>query len=357
MSFETTYQFHGRLLVKIERDRCYPFFDSYLDKVFSRYEVQSSAVPDLVIRLDGREDEFKNCFWVDGKYAVRKNFIGYKNKFKSARWTVAIDGLESPQMRVHIGANLFARPVLAGETLYSLIRFKLLQKEHALLHASGIGAGGKGFFFAARGGVGKTITAIRSVHRGAVLYGDDTVIISDSSEMLGFAVPFNLRFTYDIEKMLDTRFPFLLRMEIGLKKFFSLITFGRYRLFTILPPEKIFPKALGDKVSLGAAFVLMAGDEFKIEEEKNRDFFLDQLVKIIQFESSELIPMLLAYAHIFPEAAFFSFWDRMKNVLNNALNGLPCYRVTIPGVYKEEYFENLWEKLNSCKPSVTTSTV
>lgn len=357
MSFETTYQFHGCLLVKIERDRRYPIFDSYLDKVFSRYEVSSSGTPDLLIRLDGAKINFKNCFWVDGKYAVRKNFIGYKNQFKAARWSLAIDGLESTQTRVHIGANLFARPVLAGETLYSLIRFKLLQKEYALLHASGIGVNGKGFFFAARGGVGKTISAIRSVRRGAMLYGDDTVIISPAGEMLGFAVPFNLRFTYNIEKMLGTKFPFMLRAEIGLKKLFSVLTFGRYRLFTILPPEKVFPKALGDKINLGAAFVLMAGDEFKIEEEKDRELFLDQLVKVIQFESSELIPMLLAYAHIFPEAAFFSFWDRMKETLRKALNGQPCYRVTLPGVYKEEYFDVLWKQLNSCKPSATTSIV
>lgn len=357
MSSDTTYLFHGRLLVKIERDRRYPFFDSYLDKVFSRYEVHSSEPPDLLIRLDGQCDTFKDCYWVDGKYAVRRNFIGYENKFKAARWTVAIDGLESPQTKVHIGANLFARPVLAGETLYSLIRYKLLQREHALLHASGIGIGGKGFFFAARGGVGKTITAIRSVHRGATLYGDDTVIISSSGEMLGFAVPFNLRFTYDIEKMLGTRFPFLLRAEIGLKKLFSLVTFGKYRLFTILPPEKVFPKALGDKAPLGAAFVLMAGSEFKMEEEQDRELFLDQLVKVIQFESSELIPMLLAYAHIFPEAAFFSFWDRMKEVLKKALQPLPCYRVTLPEVYREDYFETLWKHLNACQASSTASTV
>ena len=144
MTVENTYDFHGKLLVKLSRDRRYPFFDSYLDQVFSRYETSSSREPDLVIRLDSEKPVLKNGYWVDGKYCVRENSIGYENRFKSGRWTVLIEGLESAKTSVHIGSNIFARPVLAGETLYSLIRYKLAQKGCALLHASGIGVNGRG---------------------------------------------------------------------------------------------------------------------------------------------------------------------------------------------------------------------
>lgn len=345
VSVESNYNFHGILRVKLLRDRRYPFFDSYLEYVFSRYETKTSEEPDLLIRLGGKPETFKNFYWVDGKYAVRENKIGYETRYKSARWSVLIDGIESPKTVVSIGANLLARPVLTGDTLYSLIRYKLAQKKCVLLHASGISVDGKGFFFAARGGVGKTITAIRSVNRGALLYGDDSVVITGEGQMLGFSVPFNLRFHYDVEKMLGTRFPFSLRAEIGLKKLISFLTFGRYRLFTVLPPEKIYPQSLGEQVNLNTAYLLKSGAEFKIEEASDPELFLDQLIRIIQFESAELIPLLRAYSHVYPGSAMLSFWPDLRKILKEALNPVSCRQVTLPSVYEEKYFNAIWDQL------------
>jgi hypothetical protein len=350
-----SYNFHDIFFLQIYRDIKTPF-DTYLDAVFAYYETDQPIEPDLIVSLQTHHPDLTNCFWVDGKYAIRENFIHYENRYKSARWSLSIEGLESAQTTVRIQANLLARPVLAGETLISLIRYKLAQKGYALLHASGVSIDDKGLFFAARGGVGKTITAISSVRRGARLYGDDTVILGKDGKMYGFAVPFNLRFTYDIKKLLGVQFSWKTRVELALKKLISIMSFGHYRLFTILRADKVFPKAMGRSTTLTTGFIFLRGPKFEIEDEPNRSLFLHQLMHIVRFESSELIGMLLAYRHIFPHSSVVNFWDQFYQILESATEGIRTSRVTIPKLYKPEYFENLWQKISQCEPSITTST-
>lgn len=350
------YNFHNLLTLQIKRDSR-SLFDYYLDSVFAHYEVSSQEKPDLVISIGGEAPIKKNCFWIDGKYAVSENSIYYRNQYKAARWGIEIRGLESEQTTVWIHGNRFARPVLAGETLYSLLRFKLARKGYTMVHASGVGVGSGGFFFAARGGVGKTITALHAVRRGAVLFGDDTVIVGPQGKMFSFAVPFNLRFTYDVERLMGIRFPWRLRLELALKKLLARLTFGRYRLFTVLSPGEVFPQSIGKEIPLCGAFILVQASPFEIVREESQEMFFSRLLQIVQFESPELTAMLRAYAHIFPGSSVGRFWEEFRRVLTQNLVGIPSFRVSLPRHYETKYFETFWEEMNSCRTSATTSTI
>ena len=338
------YNFHELLKVQIIIHRS-GWFDSYLERAFGHYEVGGLNNLTLIITVGPFSPELKDCAIIDGKYFVKKDYIFYRSSYKMAWWETEIEGIEKEVTQVRIHSNTFGRMVFPGETIYNLIRFKLAMRGYPLLHGSGVGKDGMAYLFSARGGTGKTISSINFVRRGFDYYSDDSVILGDH-EIFSFVVPFNLRFTYDVESLLGIEFSHKIKREIFLKRFLHFLTLGKISLFTTLEAKEVFPHALRDRAHLKKVYILFQGPEFSIESHIPLSGAITDLMINMQFECPDLISLLLAYSYCFPNSPLSYFWERMTQQLFDSLTGVEIHRIAIPIFYSDEIFNRIYEEVN-----------
>ncbi len=337
------YNFHDLLKVQALILRS-GWFDSYLEKTFSHYEVEALDHIDLFIRIGPFSPDLKDCAIVDGKYFVKKDYLFYRSSYKMAWWETEIEGIEGGVTRVRIRSNSFGRMVFPGETIYNLIRFKLAMKGYPLLHGSGVGKDGMVSLFSARGGTGKTISTINFVRRGYDYYSDDSVILGDR-EIFSFIVPFNLRFTYDVESLLGIKFSAKTKKELFLKRLVHYFTFGKINLFTTLEAREVFPNAIRNRGNLKRVYLLIQGPGFGIERNVLKALATKQLLINVLFESVELTQWLLAYGFCNPGSPIPHFWEEFKKQIDLKLDNIACHRITLPRGYTQEIFEELYEEV------------
>jgi hypothetical protein len=338
------YNFHDLLKVQIIIQRL-GWFDSYLEKTFRHYEVDDLDQIDLSIEVGPFSPKLEDCAIVDGKYFIKRDYIFYKSSYKMGWWETEIEGIERELTQVRIQCNAFGRMVIPGETIYNLIRFKLGQKGYPLLHGSAVGKDGMAYMFSARGGTGKTISTLNFVKMGFDFYSDDSVILGDH-EIFGFIVPFNLRFTYDIESLLGIKFSSKTRRELFLKRLIYFLTLGNISLFTTLEAKEVFPHTIQNHAYLKKVFILFQGPTFKIEKKFPSEWGTTDLLVNMQFECPELIRLLLAYSYCFPQNPLTNFWEGIVKQIANALKGVEMHRISIPVFYSQEIFNKIYEEVS-----------
>jgi hypothetical protein len=263
-----------------------------------------------------------------------------------AWWDTEIEGIESELTQVRIDCNAFGRMVIPGETIYNIIRFKLGIKGYPLIHGSAVGKGGVAYLFSARGGTGKTITTLNFVKRGFDFYSDDSVILGNH-EIFGFIVPFNLRFTYDIESLLGMKFSWATKRELFLKRLIYYITLGKVSLFTTLEAKRVFPHTIRERARLNKVCILFQGPRFGIEKNIPLKWATTDILVNMQFECPELISLLLAYSYCFPQSPLSHFWERIGEYMVRALQGLETHRISVPILYDDETFNRIYGEVSA----------
>lgn len=334
------YNFHDILKMKVINGRK-SIFDKYLDKPFYHYEVSKLENTDLSIFVGKVSPDKEDCFIVDGRYYIKKNYIFYENTYKYARWKVEIKGLESAKTEVNIQSNLPGRVVFPGETIYSLIRYKLCLKGYPLIHGSGVGLNNQGYIFSARPGTGKTITTINLVKKGFNYYSDDSVILG-KKEFFGFIVPLNLRFTYDVEKLLGIHFSPSVKLQLFWKKMLYFLTLKKISLFTTLRAEDVFKDAIKEKANITKIFVLTQGSEFSVKKHPRREEITKKIFLNMWFESPELVSMQYAYNFVFPDNSLANFWNNTYESIFQNIGNTEYYEIILPFNYSHDIFERFY---------------
>jgi hypothetical protein len=337
------YNFHNLLRVQVIIRRPH-WFDSYLENTFRHYEVEALNSIDLSIDIGPFSPKIGECAIVDGKYFVRRDYIYYKTKYKIAWWETEIRGIEKERTDVGIQCNPFGRAVIPGETIYNLIRFKLATRGYPLVHGSAVGKDGGAYLFSARGGTGKTISTLNFVKRGFDYYSDDSVILGDH-EIFGLIVPFNLRFTYDVEALLGVKFSPKTKRELFLKRLLYFLTLGQISLFTTLEAKEVFAASIRERALLKKVYILFHGPEFAIEKDVPLEWVVNDLLINFQFECPELIGLLLAYSYCYPENPLSHFWERVNQQLYDSLSGVESHRISIPTLYSDEVFSRVYQEV------------
>jgi hypothetical protein len=157
-------------------------------------------------------------------------------------------------------------------------------------------------------------------------------------------VPFNLRFYYDIEKLLGIHFSSGLRIEIILKKILHYLTCGKISLFTNIHARDIFKDTIKDNVAISKIFLLTQGPEYNMQRSLNKENAAKKLFLNIWFESPELIGLLLAYNYIFPKSPLYDFWDSVYGLILQNIELVDCYDVTLPANYSQSVFERFYSE-------------
>lgn len=332
------YDFHGLLSLRIRRSRI-TRADSFLDDTFAHYRVEGlSRQPDIDVAVAPFTPDLAGCMRLDGRWFVRPGRIVFESRLKVARWLTQIDGLDGPHLCVRVAPNWSGRMVFPGETIYSLIRLRLAEKGLLLLHGPAVTHGGKALLLPARGGTGKTITAVNFARRGWGFMGDDSAIVTEDG-VRSFVVPFNLRFTYDIERLLGIRFSPEKRREIFLKKCLSAATLGRINLFSRILAGDVFGDCIVEDSPLGAVYCLIQGPEASISPPQPAEPFARSVLINTLFEADELRAMLLAYCYANPRSPLRRLWDDFERLMADRFRRVILRRVTVPPNYTPDVFD------------------
>ena len=337
------YDFHGLLAMRIRRDRR-SFADSFLTATFAHYRTGAlDRPPDIDVNVGPFAPDLAGTVRLDGRWHVEPNRLVYETRMKVARWTTEIRGLDGGPLRVRISANTPARMVFPGETIYSLLRLCLARRGLLLLHAPALVHNGRALLLPARGGTGKTITAINFARRGWGFMGDDSSILAPDG-VRSFIVPFNLRFTYDAERLLGIRFTPGKRREIFLKRCLSIATLGTINLFSRINAEDVFGEHIIHEAPLGAMYLLIQGPEPSVSEPEPHGPFARSVLINTLFEADELRAMLLAYGYANPGSPLVRLWDDFEERLAERLASCICRRVIVPARYTPDVFEMIREQ-------------
>lgn len=332
------YNFHGLLSLRIRRDRR-SFADSFLVSTFAHYRTEpTDGQVDIDVTVAPFQADLRGAVRADGRWWVHRDCIVYDSRMKVARWRTEIAGLDGPRLRVRIDANTAGRLVFPGETIYSLVRLSLARRGLLLLHGPAVTRGGKALLMPARGGTGKTITAINFARRGWGFMGDDSSIVT-ADGVRSFVVPFNLRFTYDVERLLGIRFSRRKRTEIFLKKCLSMATLGGINLFSRIDPQEVFGRQIIDSAPLGAVYHLVQGPVAEISPRQPAEDFAESGLVNTLFEADELRTMLLVYCYANPGSPLRNLWETFREQLRDRLSRCICRRVTVPARYTPSVFE------------------
>jgi len=324
--------------MRITRDRR-TWADSFLETTFAHYRVDRlDAEPEIDVTVAPFEADLAGSVKLDGRWWVRPGRVVFDSALKFARWRTEIDGLDAGPLRVRIAANAPARMVFPGETIYSLVRLRLAQEGLLLLHAPAVTHNGRALLLPARSGAGKTITAINFVRQGWGLMGDDSSILAPDG-VASFIVPFNLRFTYDVERLLGLRFDRKKRAEIFLKKCLGLATLGRITLFSRIYPWDVFGPQIVDTAPLGAVYVLLQGERPGLTGPQRPDLFAKSVLVNTLFEADELRAMLLAYCYVNTGSPLKDLWLAFERQMAERFARATLRTVTVPPRYTPDVFE------------------
>lgn len=307
---------------------------------YAAYRAEPSGRPDLVVNFGPFPPDTADAYRVDDRIWVKQDYLACVQRYKIARWSLEIKGLEQDRTELNIDANPPARVVVAGETVPALIRYKLARKGAVLVHGSAVEKDGLALVFAGRSGAGKTITAARYLGRGWRHLSDDSCILHQGM-VYSFIQPLSIRFTYDVDALFRSPFTLGEKAAIAARKALSMATLGRINLLTSLAPGRVLGGALGVSGACHRFVMLQGGSAFAAGGDIGLDSAVARTLANIRFECRELDTFLEAYGHVYPGSFPARFWDVQADSLAPTLARARRIRIEVPGDYTDAVFEDL----------------
>lgn len=334
------YNIHELLRIKISSLSWHLIKD--LNCLYSYFEKEEDEDPDLFVEINDFVPDLSDCFSLDHKYFIRRNFIFLEDYDKGLKWKMQIEGLEESQLKVKFFAPrsvyskfpwmFFPDLILHLYILQPLVEMLLFRKGLMVIHAGAVHRNGKAYLIAGRGGSHKTDCVIELMRRGYDYVSDDMVILN-GNEVLSFPHSISL---------FDFRYRYLGREEMNL--------FEKIRLFLFLRRHPHPPFKIADHSSLGGiTFVILTN---KPSVDVRNDLDIEEMLKMLLFnqvmERTSYVShktiigkFLEAYRFIFPEFNFFPSQRGWIELFMGNLKSIPFRVLEIPLKWESHFVEKL----------------
>jgi hypothetical protein len=334
------YNIHELVRIKISSLSWHLIKD--LNCLYSYFEKKEDEDPDLFVEINDFVPDLNDCFSLDHKYFIRRNFIFLEDYDKGLKWKMQIEGLEERQLKVKFFAPksvyskfpwmFFPDLILHLYVLQPLVEMLLFRKGWMVIHAGAVHQNGKAYLIAGRGESHKTDCVIELMRRGYDYISDDMVILN-GNEVLSF--PHSISF-------FDFRYRYLGREEMNL--------WEKIRLFVFLRRHHPFPFKIADHSSLGSITFVILTNKRSIDvkndldiEEMLKMLFFNQVMERTSYVSHKTIigKFLEAYRFIFPEFKFFPSQREWIELFIGNLKGIPFRVLEIPLKWESHFVEKL----------------
>lgn len=345
------YNIHDILTFQIIRNKRKDLLTD-LNLMFSFFETKEEiADPDIVLNIGKFEPSNNNCYVIGHKYHIKNNYFYCKDSDGKARWEVEIFGFEDGKATINFDANVFGLPsFLIPELLPQnlllrpLIEYKLAQKGYFLIHAGAVSKDNNAYLLEGRGGAFKTTLAMDLVRREGFGFMTDDRVIIHKDTVLSFPIHYNL-FTFRVNH-LPTEDPrgFLDKAHI-VKYLWS------------KSKDTTNELKMANSSTLRALLSIVKTNKEKVNvSEGNLEGIVDKLITSMELEmvySPRMMGMsfgrylryMLAYSFVFPNSKVATYWDDLKEGLEEIIRGIPIYMIEIPEVYSYNTFNQVSEHL------------
>ncbi len=335
-----SYNIHGWLKIQINSVSWHLVRD--LNRLYSYFEARKNEDPHISVEIKNFIPDLGDCYSLDHKYFIKRNYIFLKDSDKNLWWKVQIEGLEEDRIKVTYFSPktiytkfpwmFFPDLVLYLYVIEPLVEMMLLRKGLVVLHAGAVHRGGKAYLIAGRGGTHKTNFVLELMRRGFDYMSDDRVILS-GKEVYSFPHSISL---------FDFTYRYLGREEMNwlerIKLFFYLLKNHPIGVNVVEHSE------LKDLTLL----ILTNKPSLKLREDFDlqgilRMLWLNQKMEKTSYVSHKTIigKFLEAYRFVFPEFKYFLNEKEWENLLMESFQDIPFRVLEVPEKWEGKFVEEL----------------
>jgi hypothetical protein len=332
-------------LVKVKLDGTNKGYLRYLSQDYSYFKTDKPIDPDIDIIVSNFTPDNSDCYVINRKYWVKKDYLFCEDRHKVVRWKVCLKDLAKKKVTVHFSGGKFGEVFLRDYILEPLIGLKLAAKGASLLHASGIAIDNKGFIFPACKGVGKTSTMLNLVGKGTFL-GNDKVIVTNDGSVYSYPTFVHI-FSYNL-KDVPHAFRFLTlkqKAEIKTKHLMKVLSGGYVSLPLDVNPGDLWGE-VGKSYPLGSLILLTKTNRSStnVTECRDKAELIKRLAIINKYEMQYFDDLLSAYIFIYSgdDSHIESHWQIFSNNLSQALKNVACREVEIPAGYTSDTYDRIY---------------
>lgn len=349
------YNIHNILKFQIILNKKLNLFD-YFNVEHRFFEVKNIDSPDIILNIGKFTPSNVDCYIVDNKYYIKKNYFYCSDSVGGTKWESEIFGFESGKTIINFDVNVPGirglLPILGVHNLFlsPLIDFKLSNKGYYLLHSAGLGKDNKAFILAGMGGAFKTTLAMDFTRKaGFDFFGDERVIVHDGNVL---SYPIGLvSFDYRC-KCLPTE---------KKRNFKDKIDLVKYNLSKYHHIDKLSVN-IADTSRLCAIFFMNRNSERKslICNKSTLNNAVEKLVinnememnhaympNVMGISFNPFFEYMLAYSFIYPESQVALHWDNLRRDLKRNLENVPIYEIEIPLEYSDTVFNDIHNYITS----------
>lgn len=237
-------------------------------------------------------------------YCYGDDAVFESSRYKTARWKVALVGLQKETTKIYFWGNKSSELFFVGEILEPLLRFKLAQKGCVLMHSSSVALSEKGILISGIRHTGKTLIMLESVLLGASLLSDDSTFVTAEKRL--WAYPKKVNFFTTHFRELPSLKPYWDRLP--LKDRFRMKVFQGIRHLTrdyaVLGHQRFLPEVIShvqfkNSANLKRLVILTreTGTPFTIRRQLSLPEVAAKMVANNQWEALAFQKMLIAYAY------------------------------------------------------------
>lgn len=304
-----------------------------LDKSLSYFLTSTLSNLDLMIKIK-QFDKDLSVYERLGRFYLGEKEVIEKRKFGSIQLKDMLGKTKLNATRGYVKLRPF------HTLIENIMGFKLLAKNHALIHSSCMSKDGEGYLICAWHGTGKTMVTLKLVkERGLNFLSDDLTIINDSGQAYCFPKDVKLSLAHTKE--------FKLGEKAKLKLLFGeLITYipvirGHLEIVHVTPVTKIIENSKIEKQCKICKMIVLQKAEHEGIAEIDFDEVVKRLTLLDEWERIFWVDRLfIPYAYCDQKFDLQKLREKERDILQSALKDVPCYEVRF-----RKYAYNHVEKL------------
>jgi len=309
---------------------------------YSYFESEDSTDPNIDVTIGNFVPDLKDCYSLDHKYYVKKDFIYFEDNDKTLRWKVQIEGLEQDKAKIKFYTPhgvyvkypwmFFPDLILHLYVLQPLLEMRLLKKRLVVIHSGAVHRNGKAYLIAGRGGAHKTNFVLELMKKGYDYISDDTIVL-DGKEVFSFPHSISL---------FDFIYRYLGREEMNV--------IDKIRLFMFLRRDLPLSFKVVNRSSLNSLTLLIPTNRRDVRIVDRVDFqgmlkmlFFNQTMERTSYVSHKTVigKYFDAYRFIFPESTFFPSRGEWEKLLMGSFEGIPFRVLEVPIRWQNHFTEKI----------------
>lgn len=272
--------------------------------------------PDIDIDIAPFEYQNPHYALVDRRFRVAPDYFACEDTSKILWWKLELTGFERGRVGMRIDRNAFGTAAIGSRLIDCLVRFQLAQRGAPAIHCCGVVNEQGACLLSGRSGVGKSTLAMRLLADGYRLLGDNWVLVS-RGDALSFHLPVNVH-DYNVAPQMYARMSNEMRLKMWALTFARKLSGGFLKKATSVVLRDTFPEYVAERAPLRKILTFSQGHELQIAP-LDRNTALQRLVVNDLMDREAFHRYMLAYATIFPDGPFGRHWERLGEILSQAI--------------------------------------